>query len=409
MEILYERCCGLDIHKKTVVACLLTPGADGQVQQTIRSFGTMTADLLALRDWLAAAGCTQVAMEATGVYWKPLYNLLEDACTLTLANARHIKQVPGRKTDVRDCAWIADLLRHGLLHASFVPPRPQRELRELCRYRTSLVQERADEANRLQKTLEGGNLKLGDVASDVLGVSGRRMLRALIAGQDDPTALADLALGTLRRKLEALQRALTGRLAAHQRFLLGEQLTRIEQLEASIARVSDEIAQRLAADEAVIARLDAIPGVGRRTAEVIVAEIGTDMTPFPSAGHLASWAGMCPGNHESAGKRRSGKTRKGSKWLRTALVEAGQAAGHTKDTQLRALYERLLPRCGKKRAVVAVGHRILVIAYYLLKTGQAYHELGFDYLDQPDKERQAARLQRRLERLGYHGTVAPAA
>jgi transposase len=339
------------------------------------------------------------------VYWKPLYNLLEDRFTLVLANARHIKAVPGRKTDVRDCEWIADLLRHGLLRPSYIPPRPQRELRELTRYRTRLVQQRGDEANRLQKTLEGGNLKLGDVASDVLGVSGRKMLRALIGGEADPAVVADLAVGALRKKLTALRAALDGRLTHHQRFLLGEQLQRIEELEASMERVSAEIARRLAPLEETITRLDAIPGVGRRTAEMILAEIGTDMAPFPSAAHLASWAGLCPGNHESAGKRQAGTTRKGNVWLRTALVEAAQAAGRAKDTRLQALFQRLAQRRGRKRAAVAVAHHLLIIVYYLLERGETYRELGSTYMTAADTVRQAARLQRRLEQLGYRVTV----
>ncbi len=319
MEVVYERCCGLDIHKRTVVACLTITESSGRVHKQVRSFGTMTDELLALADWLTEQGVTDVAMESTGVYWKPVWNLLEDQFRLLLVNAQHIKAVPGRKTDVRDCEWIADLLRHGLLQASFVPDRPQRELRELTRYRTSLLRERAAEVNRLQKTLEGANIKLGSVASDVMGKSGRAMLAALIAGETDVTRLADLAQRQLREKRPALQRALTGCLGTHQRFLLAQQLAHIQFLETSIAQVSAEIAERLRPDEDAIVRLDAIPGVGRRTAETLVAEVGTDMTRFPSAGHLASWAGMCPGNNESGGKRKSGKTRKGNPWLRAAL------------------------------------------------------------------------------------------
>lgn len=409
MQILYGHCCGLDIHKKVIVACLVTTDPSGQVSKTVQSFGTMTADLLALSDWLAAAACTHVAMESTGVYWKPVYNLLEDRFTLLLANARHIKAVPGRKTDVRDCEWIADLLRHGLLQPSFVPGRSQRELRELTRYRTSLVQERTREANRLQKTLEGANLKLGDVASDVLGVSGRAMLTALVAGTTDAAVLADLAVGKLRGKLAALQQALEGRMAAHQRFLLAEQLQRIESLEASIARLSSETASRLAPLEAAIVRLDGIPGVGRRTAETIIAEIGSDMSQFPTAAHLASWAGMCPGNHQSAGKRGSGKTRKGSPWLRSALVEAAQAAAHSKDTHLASRYQRLAQRRGSKRAAVAVGHTILVLVYHLLKSGQSYADLGDQPLAAPAAAQRAQRLLKQLQQLGYRVTLEPAA
>ena len=404
MEIVHERCCGLDIHKDTVVACLITPGPDGQPQKETRTFGTLTADLLALGDWLRAASCTQVAMESTGVYWKPVYNLLEDDFTLVLANPQHIKAVPGRKTDVKDSEWIADLLRHGLLPASFVPDRDQRELRELTRYRTSLVQERAAEVNRIQKTLEGANLKLGSVASDVLGVSGRAMLRALVEGSTDPSKLADLAKGRLQDKRPALERALAGRLRAHQRFLLGEQLAHLEALEASIERVSAEIAERLGPFEADLDRLDTIPGVGRRTAEILVAEIGLDMTRFPSAGHLASWAGMCPGNHESAGKRLSGRTRKGSPWLRSALVQSAQAAGHAKHTYAAAQYRRLAARRGAKKAAVAVGHSLLVSAYYILRDDTTYHDLSETYFERRLSQRTEQRLVERLRGLGY--TVA---
>ncbi len=409
MEVLYARCAGLDIHKKTVVACRVTPGADGQPVKEVRTFGTLTDDLLGLGDWLAESGCTHIAMEATGVYWKPLYNLLEDRFSLLLVNARHIKAVPGRKTDVRDCEWIADLLQHGLLRASFVPARPERELRELTRYRTSLVRERAREVSRLQKTLEGANVKLSSVASDVLGMSGRAMLEALVAGTTDAATLADLAQGKLREKRTVLERALTGRVGTHQRFLLAEQLVHLDDLAAQIARLSTEIAERLRPFAAELERLDAIPGVGPQTAEVLLAEIGTDMTRFPTARHLASWAGMCPGNDESAGKRRSGRTRKGSTWLRTALVEAAHGAAHSKRSYLAAQYARLAPRRGTKRAAVAVGHSILVIAYQLLRQQTPYQDLGLHYFTPRDQERTKQRLVRRLEDLGYAVTVTAAA
>jgi transposase len=406
MDAMYERCCGLDIHKKTVVACLIVPGPGGPVKE-VRTFGTMTDDLLALADWLAAAGCTIVGMESTGVYWKPIWNLLEGGFELRLANARHIKAVPGRKTDVRDCEWIADLLRHGLLPTSFVPDRPQRELRELTRYRASLVQERAAEANRLQKTLEGANIKLGAVATNVLGASGREMLAGLIAGRTDAAALADLAKGRLRDKLPQLERALTGRVGAHQRFLVAAQLAHVDFLDDAIARVSAEIRARLDPHREAITRLDTIPGVGERTAEVLVAEIGTDMTRFPTARHLASWAGMCPGNHASAGKRPSGRTRRGSPWLRSALIEAAQAAARTKGSYLSAQYHRLAARRGKKKAAVAVGHTILIIAYHLLSRGRTYDELGAGYFDERDRHALERRLVRRLERLGYKVALEP--
>jgi transposase len=407
MDVVYERCCGLDVHKKSVVACRITPGAAGEPTKAIRTFGTMTAELLDLADWLAAGQCTHVAMESTGVYWKPLYNVLEGAFTLLLVNAQHVKTVPGRKTDVRDCEWLADLLRHGLLRASFVPERPARELRELTRYRMTLIRTRSAEVNRLHKTLEGGNLKLGSVASDVLGVSGREILGALLAGTTDPAVLADLARGRLQEKRPQLEQALAGRLGAHQRFLLAEQLDHIDELDARIGRVSAEIAERLRPFDDAIARLDTLPGVGRRTAEDLLAEIGTDMTRFPTAGHLASWAGMCPGNHESAGKQRSGKTRKGNKWLRAVLIEAAHAAARKKDGYPAALYRRLAGRRGKRRAAVAVGHTLLRMAYYLLQRGTTYQELGGNYFDERDRQRVERRLVHRLEQLGYTVTLEP--
>ena len=407
MDVVYERCCGLDIHKQLVVACLSVPGADGQPVKEVRRFGTMTADLLDLADWLASAGCTHVAMESTGVYWKPIYNLLEDRFELVLANAQHIKAVPGRKTDVRDAEWLADLLRHGLLRGSYVPERPQRELRELTRYRTALVRERSDEINRLHKTLEGANIKLSSVASDLMGRSGRRMLAALAAGTTDAGELADLAKDKLRHKLPELERALTGRMGEHQRFLLQRQLAHIEFLEQTIEQVSAEIQERLRPFEGELARLETIPGIGRRVAEILVAEIGTDMSRFPTAGHLASWAGMCPGQNESAGKRKSGRTRKGSPWLRSALIEAAHGAARSKGTYLGAQARRLKPRLGWKKTMVAVGHSILVRAYYLLQRETTYEELGADYFTERDRERLEHRHVRALERLGYRVTLEP--
>ena len=405
MEVVYPRCCGLDIHKELVVACLIAPEADGTPRKEIRSFGTMTDDLLVLADWLAGAGCTHVAMESTGVYWQPLYNLLEGRFALLLANARHIKAVPGRKTDVRDCEWIADLLRHGLLRASFVPDRAQRELRDLTRYRTALVQERSAEVNRLQKTLEGANIKLAAVATDVMGKSGRQILAGLVGGATDAAALAQLAKGRLRQKLPQLERALVGRFGAHQRFLVARHLAHIDDLDETIAKVSTESAERLRPFAAELTRLDEIPGVGRWTAEVIIAELGTDMSRFPTDRHAASWAGLCPGNHESAGKRMSGRTRKGNRYLRAALTEAAQAAGRTKATYLGAQYRRLAARRGKQRAALAVGHTILIIAYHLLMDGTAYHDLGSDYFDRRDQQALERRLVRRLEALGNKVTI----
>jgi transposase len=401
MDIVHTRCCGLDVHKRMVVACLLTSTPGGALSKEVRTFGAMTDDLLRLLDWLTSARCTHVAMESTGVYWKPVYNLLEGSLEVVVVNARHIKAVPGRKTDVKDCEWIAELLRHGLLQPSFIPDRPQRELRELTRYRTSLIQERAAEVNRLQKVLEGANIKLAAVATDIMGISGRKILAALVGGMTEPATLAQLARGRLREKMPQLQQALAGQFQAHQRFLVAQQLVHIDFLDELIAQVSAEIAERMRPFEEAVALLDTIPGVGRRTAEVLVAEIGVDMTRFPTAAHLAAWAGVAPGNNESAGKRRSGRTRKGSPWLRAALVEAAQAAGRTKSTYLGAQFRRLLPRKGKKRAVVAVGHSILVIAYHLLTTHEPYHDLGVTYFDQRARQAVERRLVRRLQALGY--------
>jgi transposase len=409
MEVLYERCCGLDIHKRTVVACVIVPGPGRQPVKEVRSFGTMTDELLRLVDWLAANDVTHVAMESTGVYWKPVWNLLEAQFELLLVNARHVKAVPGRKTDVRDCEWLAELLRHGLLRPSFVPDRPQRELRELTRYRTSLVQERSAEINRLQKTLEGANIKLGDVATDLMGLSSRQMLTALASGETDAGAVAQLAQGRLRDKLPELERALRGRVGPHQRFLLARQLAHIDFLDMAIGEVSAEITERLRPFEAELEQLATIPGLGRRTAEVLVAEIGTDMRRFPTPAHLASWAGMCPGNNESGGKRRSGKTRKGSPWLRSMLIEAARAAGRSKRTYLSAQYHRLAARRGTKRAAVAVGHTILVIAHRLLSKGEVYRDLGERYFDERDRHTVERRLVARLEGLGYTVSLNPAA
>jgi transposase len=407
MEILYARCCGLDVHKRSVMACLLTPGSDGMPTKVIRTFGTMTQDLLALSDWLTASGCTHVAMESTGVFWKPIYNLLEGAFTVLVVNAQPIKAVPGRKTDVKDAEWIAELLRHGLVRASFIPDRPQRELRELTRYRTTLIQERANEINRLQKVLEGANLKLSSVATDILGKSGRAILDALVGGTAEAAALAQLARGRMREKIPQLEQALAGQFSAHQRFLIAQQLAHIDFLDASLERVSAEIAERLRPFASELERLQTIPGVGRRTAEILVAEIGVELTRFPSAAHLASWAGLCPGHDESAGKRRSGRTRKGSPWLRTALVEAAQAAARTKDTYLAAQYRRLTARRGAKRAAVAVAHTLLVMVYALLTQQVAYHELGGHYFDERDRQAVQRRLVHRLEALGYAVSLQP--
>ena len=405
MDIIHRCCCGLDVHARTVVACLIEDG-----KKQTRTFSTMTDDLLMLSDWLSREGCTHVAIESTGVYWKPVFNLLEGVLEVVLVNARHVKAVPGRKTDVRDCEWLADLLRHGLLKASFIPPLEIRELRELTRYRQTLVREQASVANRVQRIIESGNIKLGQVASDVLGVSGRLMLRAVCEGETDGVKLAALARGKLKQKETELQRALSGRLSPAQRFVLRELLDRYDELEAALGRASEQIKQEVArcSDPFVaeaVALLQTIPGVGERVAEVIVSEIGVEMRHFPSDGHLASWGGMSPGNNESGGKRRSGRTTKGNIYLRNSLVQAAWAATHTKGTYLAAQYKRLVGRKGKNRALVAVGHSILVIIYHVLSRRESYSELGGDYFDKRNVEAQRKRLVRQLERLGLKVTL----
>jgi transposase len=409
MDVVYPRCRGLDVHKRNVVACLIVSGDQGRPRKEIRTFATLTDDLLKPAGWLVGEGVTHVAMGATGVSWKPVGNLLEGSdLHLLLVNARHIKAVPGRKTDVRDGEWIADLLRHGLLRASFVPDRPRRELRELTRSRTALVRERGAEVNRLRKVLEGANIKLASVATDVMGRSGREMLDALVGGSTDAAARAQLARGKLREKIPQLERALVGDLGAHQRSLVAQQLAHLDVRDEAIARVSREIAERVRPFAEEIARLDTIPGIDRRGAETLVAEVGTDPSRFPGADHLASRAGMVPGSNESAGKRRSGATRTGDPWLRTLLVEAAYGAGRTKDTYLGAQYRRLAARRGKEKAAVAVGHAILAIAYHPLSRKADYQDLGPHYFDERDREAVKRRLVRRLADLGYEVTAEPA-
>jgi transposase len=405
MQVMYERCAGLDVHKKTVVACVLTPDGQGGWGQEIRTFGTMTVDLLALSDWLLACGCTHVAVESTGDYWKPVFNILEGMCEVILVNAQHVKAVPGRKTDVKDAAWLADLLQHGLLRASFIPPVAQRELRDLTRYRSTFIRERVTLINRVQKLLEDANIKLAAVASDIMGVSGRAILAALIAGHTDPHTLAELAKGRLRAKREPLAKALEGRVKPHHRFVLTELLCQIDSLDETIARFDEQIERIRGPFEAAVGLLDTIPGVARHTAEMIVAEIGTDMNRFPNAGHLASWAGAAPGNYESAGKRASGKARKGNRFLRTTLVQAAHAAVRTKGTYLSAQYRRLAARRGKKRAILAVAHSMLVMAYYMIQRQEPYREAGADFFDRLQPEDTARRLIKRLASLGYQVTL----
>lgn len=396
MEIVHTYCAGLDVHKKTVVAAILVPG-----KKETRTFETMTSDLLALSDWLTSERITHVAMESTGEYWKPVFNILENNFEVLLVNAQHIKSVPGRKTDIKDAEWIADLLRHGLLKASFIPPVGQRELRELTRYRTTFVQERATLVNRIQKVLESANIKLASVASNVVGVSGRAMLAAIIEGKATPTEMADLSKGRLREKREALIKALEGQVKSHHRFVLTELLCQVDSLDETIARFDQQIEEYCRPFEEMVTLLDTIPGVARQTAEVIVSEIGVDMSRFESADHLAAWAGVAPGNNESAGKRLSGKTRRGNKALGVALNQAAHAAAHMKNTYLSAQYHRLAGRRGQKRAIVAVSHSILVIAYHMIKRKEPYHDLGGDYFDKRRPEVSAKRLVKRLEQLGF--------
>jgi transposase len=381
----------------------------GQPVKDIRTFGTMTADLLALSDWLRAGQVTHVAMESTGVYWKPVFNLLEGIAELLLINAKHIKFVPGHKTDVKDAQWIAELLQHGLLKASFIPPTPQRDLRELVRYRIHLIDERAREVNRVHKVLEDANLKLSSVATDLMGVSAREMLEAIIAGQDDPAALAQLAKGRMRPKIAELERALTGRIRDSHRVLLNLHLEHIDDLNEKLVRLEAEIAAMIAPfdQDDLLTRLQTIPGIGLKVAQVIVAEVGTNMDRFPNAAHLASWAGVAPGKNESAGRNRSARTNKANPYLRAMLVEAAQSAGHQKQTYLGAQFARLTTRRGKKRAAMAVAHSILVIAYHIIRDGTVYKDLGPAYFDQRKADIVQDQLVKRLERLGFKVALEP--
>jgi transposase len=407
MQVLYPRCCGLDVHKASISACILIETAEGK-QRHVRRFGTMTAQINELADWLLAHGVSKVAMEATGVYWKPIWNLLEGRIEMMLVNAQHVKIVPGRKTDTKDCEWIAELLQHGLLRQSFVPPGPVRELRDLNRNRAILVQQRATVSNRIEKVLEDANIKLASVASHVLGQSGRTMLQAMADGTTDPVKLAGMARAKLRNKIPQLQLAFEGRFKERHRFQIQELLAQLQFLDKAIGEYAQQIKERNQPFERQVELLMTIPGVDRIAANGLIAEIGGDMTQFPSAAHLASWAGLCPGNRESGGKRYSGKTRKGNCWLRRVLCQAAWAASHTRGTYLAAQFRRLAAKRGKQRAIVAVAHSILVAAFYILQRSEPYREAGGDYFEHRDPAGLRRYLVKRLERLGHKVVLEPA-
>ncbi len=405
MEVVYPRCSGLDVHKRFVVACLSVI-EHGQRHKELREVSTMTSDILTLKTWLLAAGCRQIAMESPGVFWKPMYHLLEDSFEIVLVNAQHMKAVPGRKTDVKDAEWIADLLQHGLLKASFIPSREQQAVRDLTRTRMRLMQERTRLINRIQKVLADANIKLASVVSDVMGVTGRAILMALVAGQEDPERLAHLARGSLVKKEDQLQAALQGKLTAHHRMQLEELLQLSATLDHSIARFDREVAERLCRFDALMERLDAVTGLSRRSIEVLLGELGWDMSHFPDAAHAASWVGICPGQHETGGKQLSGRTRQGNRWAKTVLIQAAHAAGHTR-TYLGEQYRRIRARRGSKKAAMAVGHSILVIFYHMVKSGEPYHEKGVDYFINVNKEKMQQRLVKQLERLGNTVILQP--
>lgn len=404
IKVAYPNCAGLDVHKKFVTVCRLTVDRQSVVQKELREYSTMTADLQAMADWLAEGSVTHVAMESTGVYWQPINNILEGHFEVFLVNAQAVKRMPGRKTDLKDAEWLATLMQHGLLQRSFIPERQQRELRKLARYRLSLVQERSRFANRLQKVLEDTNIKLSAVATDMQGVSAQAMLRALIQGETDPSVLAGMAKGRMRKKQNELARALVGKLTEHHRFMLSQLLDQLDVLDQQIAKIEGRIEEQLAQMplfQSAVTLLDTLPGVDRQLAITIVAEIGVDMSRFPSDRHITAWAGVAPGNNETGGKQRSGKTRKGNKYLRRALVLAAWGAVRSRANYLRSMYYRLAAHRGKPRAAMAVGRTILQAAYHMLLRGEPYNELGTDYLDQLDRERTAKRLLKRLDSLGY--------
>jgi len=407
MQVLFARCAGLDVHKKTVVVCVMLTEITGEVHHQMQTFETTTAGLLALADWLTGLQVTHVAMESTGIYWRPVFNILEAMFTVILVNAQHMKAVPGRKTDVKDAQWLAELLRHGLLQASFIPPQPIRDLRDVVRYRKSLVQERSREINRLQKVLETANIKLSSVVKDVLGVSATAMITALIEGETSPEQLSALARGKLRSKVPQLRQALEGRVDRHHQILLSHQLAHLCFLDQEIAELGVQIQQFLTPYEQAMQLLVSIPGVAEETAACILGEIGADMSAFPTSAHLASWAGVCPGNHVSAGKRSHGKTNQGNKRLKAALAQVVWVLSHMKDNYLSAQYHRLARRLGKKKAVMAVAHSLLVIIYHILSDQQPYHDLGATYFETLDRERVVKGAVGRLERLGYTVSLQP--
>ncbi len=407
MQVVYERCCGLDVHKETVVACVIVPGADGQPHKETRTFETLTENVQDLAEWLHTQQVTAVTMESTGVYWKPIYNLLDGRFEILVVNAEHVKALKGRKTDVQDADWLADLLRHGLLQGSFIPSAQLRELRDLTRYRTQLGDDRKSEINRLHKVLEDANIKLSRVASDLMGVSAQAILAELVKGHTDAALLADLAKGRLREKQDKLQKALQGNVKPHHRFMLAQHLSHIEFLDEALAKLDAQIAEVMRPFEAALAAWDSLPGINRRIAEIVIAELGPDLKPFATAQQLAAWAGMCPGNDQSGGKRRNAKTRKGSKWLRRALIEAAHGAARKKKSYYQALYHRLVPRRGKQRAAVAVGHSLLVTGYYLITRNKTYQDLGDTYFDERNREYVKRRAVQRLERLGFQVELKP--